>query len=162
MTTPEVQYGLLSPMLIVFGVAVLGVLVEAFVPRRARRATHLGLALAGLVAALVAVIALAGTEASAEFIAAFTKQRFHNISEFTIAGGGLDNYMNPQTETILDTAIRRIQEQAAQQQKGINSSATISSGAGFSGSTDASHIAAISLSSSFDKRVLISSVIRIR
>jgi hypothetical protein len=32
----------------------------------------------------------AGTEASAEFIAAFTKQRFHNISEFTIAGGGLD------------------------------------------------------------------------
>ncbi|WP_206490561.1 NADH-quinone oxidoreductase subunit NuoN [Rhodococcus sp. KRD162] len=65
MTTPEVQYGLLSPMLIVFGVAVLGVLVEAFVPGRARRATHLGLALAGLVAALVAVIALAGTEASA-------------------------------------------------------------------------------------------------
>ncbi|MBY4132909.1 NADH-quinone oxidoreductase subunit NuoN [Rhodococcus fascians] len=65
MTTPEVQYGLLSPMLIVFGVAVLGVLVEAFVPLRARRATHVGLALAGLVGALAAVLGLAGTEAAA-------------------------------------------------------------------------------------------------
>ncbi|MDI9895111.1 NADH-quinone oxidoreductase subunit NuoN [Rhodococcus sp. IEGM 1381] len=65
MTTPEVQYGLLSPMLIVFGVAVLGVLVEAFVPMRARRATHLVLALVGLVAALAAVLGLAGTEAYA-------------------------------------------------------------------------------------------------
>ncbi|MCZ4518495.1 NADH-quinone oxidoreductase subunit NuoN [Rhodococcus ruber] len=65
MTTPEVQYGLLSPMLIVFGVAVLGVLVEAFVPMRARRGVHLGLALAGLVAALAAVLGLAGTEAYA-------------------------------------------------------------------------------------------------
>jgi NADH:ubiquinone oxidoreductase subunit 2 (subunit N) len=65
MTTPEVQYGLLAPMLIVFSVAVLGVLVEAFVPLRARRITHLGLALAGLVAALAAILGLAGTEASA-------------------------------------------------------------------------------------------------
>ena len=65
MTTPEVQYGLLSPMLIVFGVAVLGVLVEAFVPMRARRGVHLGLALAGLVVALAAVLGLAGTEAYA-------------------------------------------------------------------------------------------------
>ena len=65
MTTPEVQYGLLAPMLIVFSVAVLGVLVEAFVPLRARRITHLSLALAGLVAALAAILGLAGTEASA-------------------------------------------------------------------------------------------------
>ncbi|OZF43439.1 NADH-quinone oxidoreductase subunit NuoN [Rhodococcus sp. 14-1411-2a] len=65
MTTPEVQYGLLAPMLIVFSVAVLGVLVEAFVPLRARRITHVGLALAGLVAALAAILGLAGTEASA-------------------------------------------------------------------------------------------------
>ena len=32
---PSVEYGLLSPMLIVLGVAVAGVLVEAFLPRRA-------------------------------------------------------------------------------------------------------------------------------
>ncbi|MDP9393183.1 MAG: NADH-quinone oxidoreductase subunit NuoN [Actinomycetota bacterium] len=55
-TKPEVQYSALSPILLVLGVAVLGVLVEAFVPRYARYLTQLVLALAGLVAALVAVV----------------------------------------------------------------------------------------------------------
>ncbi len=32
---PSIEYGLLSPMLIVFGVALVGVVIEAFVPRRA-------------------------------------------------------------------------------------------------------------------------------
>ena len=32
MTAPSVAYGQLAPMLIVFGVAVVGVLVEAFLP----------------------------------------------------------------------------------------------------------------------------------
>ena len=36
MTAPSIEYGLLSPVLIVFAVAVTGVLVEAFLPRRAR------------------------------------------------------------------------------------------------------------------------------
>ena len=54
--TPSVEYGLLSPMLIVFGVAVAGVLVEAFLPRRTRYAAQLALALGGLVAAFVAVV----------------------------------------------------------------------------------------------------------
>jgi NADH-quinone oxidoreductase subunit N len=62
---PSIEYGKLSPMLIVFGVAVVGVLVEAFFPRKYRYATHLMLGLAGLVAALVAVIRLAGTNATA-------------------------------------------------------------------------------------------------
>ncbi|WP_442800078.1 NADH-quinone oxidoreductase subunit NuoN [Nocardia sp. NBC_01730] len=52
-------------MLIVFGAAVLGVLVEAFLERRYRYGTHLVLSLVGLVAALVAVVALAGTESTA-------------------------------------------------------------------------------------------------
>ncbi|MFI8772589.1 NADH-quinone oxidoreductase subunit NuoN [Gordonia sp. NPDC062954] len=56
---PSVAYGALSPMLIVFGVAVVGVLVEAFAPRRLRYPTHLVLSLGGLVAALVAVITVA-------------------------------------------------------------------------------------------------------
>ncbi|MCF3938636.1 NADH-quinone oxidoreductase subunit NuoN [Gordonia tangerina] len=56
---PSVAYGALSPMLIVFGVAVVGVLVEAFTPRRLRYPTHLVLSLGGLVAALVAVITVA-------------------------------------------------------------------------------------------------------
>ncbi|MGY1898126.1 NADH-quinone oxidoreductase subunit NuoN [Nocardia gipuzkoensis] len=62
---PSIEYGALSPMLIVFGVAVLGVLAEAFVVRRYRYATHLVLSLAGLAAALAAVVALAGTETTA-------------------------------------------------------------------------------------------------
>ncbi|MFG2038948.1 NADH-quinone oxidoreductase subunit NuoN [Dactylosporangium sp. NPDC048998] len=43
-------------MLILFGVACVGVLVEGFVPRRVRHSVQLTLALAGLVAALVMVI----------------------------------------------------------------------------------------------------------
>ena len=57
--TPSVEYGLLSPMLIVFGVAVAGVLVEAFLPRQRRYAAQLVLSLGGLVAAFVAVVVLA-------------------------------------------------------------------------------------------------------
>ncbi|MBF6080440.1 NADH-quinone oxidoreductase subunit NuoN [Nocardia cyriacigeorgica] len=62
---PSIEYGKLSPMLIVFGAAVIGVLVEAFVPQRMRYLTQMVLGLGGLIAALVAVIALAGTEATA-------------------------------------------------------------------------------------------------
>ncbi|MGH7292467.1 MAG: NADH-quinone oxidoreductase subunit NuoN, partial [Myxococcota bacterium] len=55
-TAPSVEYGLLSPMLIVLGVAVLGVLVEAFLPRSVRYRVQLSLAIGGQVAALVAVV----------------------------------------------------------------------------------------------------------
>ena len=61
---PDIEYGQLSPMLIVFGVAVAGVLVEAFLPRRGRYSSHLVLALGGLTAAFVAVVLLAGTRDS--------------------------------------------------------------------------------------------------
>jgi NADH-quinone oxidoreductase subunit N len=54
--TPSVEYGLLSPMLIVFGAAIVGVLVEAFLPRRSRYGTQLVLSLGSLVAAFVAVV----------------------------------------------------------------------------------------------------------
>ncbi|WP_420753514.1 NADH-quinone oxidoreductase subunit NuoN [Rhodococcus sp. O3] len=64
-STPSIEYGLLAPMLIVLGVAVAGVLVEAFVPRRVRHTTQFVLAIAGLVAAFVAVVSLAGTSSSA-------------------------------------------------------------------------------------------------
>ncbi len=57
--TPVVEYDLLSPMLIVFGVAIAGVLVEAFLPRTGRYAAQLVLCLGGLVAALAAVVVLA-------------------------------------------------------------------------------------------------------
>lgn len=57
--TPSIEYFLLCPMLIVFSVAILGVLVEAFLPRRSRYAAQVTIALAGLIAAFVAVIAVA-------------------------------------------------------------------------------------------------------
>ncbi|MBO0820381.1 MAG: NADH-quinone oxidoreductase subunit N, partial [Nocardiopsaceae bacterium] len=50
---PSIQYSQLAPMLVVFGAAVAGVLVEAFVPRAGRRAVHLVLTFGGLAAALV-------------------------------------------------------------------------------------------------------------
>jgi NADH-quinone oxidoreductase subunit N len=53
---PSNAYGLVMPMLIVFGAGVVGVLVEAFVPRAARYATQVAISLAGLVAAFVAVV----------------------------------------------------------------------------------------------------------
>ncbi|MBW0018223.1 MAG: NADH-quinone oxidoreductase subunit NuoN [Mycobacterium sp.] len=57
--TPSVEYFLLCPMLIVFGVAVVGVLVEAFVPRPARYVAQVTLTLGGLIAAFVAVVGVA-------------------------------------------------------------------------------------------------------
>ena len=57
--TPSIEYGQLSPMLIVFGVAVTGVLVEAFLPRQHRFRAQLILSLGGLLAAVAAVVVLA-------------------------------------------------------------------------------------------------------
>lgn len=57
--TPSIEYGQLSPMLIVFGVAIVGLLAEAFLPRGGRYLTQVVLSLGGLLAALVAVVVLA-------------------------------------------------------------------------------------------------------
>jgi len=50
---PSIEYSQLAPMLVVFGAAVVGVLVEAFVPRELRRAVHLLVTFGALVAAFV-------------------------------------------------------------------------------------------------------------
>lgn len=59
LTPPTVEYGLVCPLLIVFGVAIAGVLIEAFLPRKHRYASQLVLCFGGLAAALVAVVVLA-------------------------------------------------------------------------------------------------------
>jgi NADH-quinone oxidoreductase subunit N len=61
---PSVDYAAVAPMLIIFGVALLAVLVEAFVPRVQRHLTQVLLTVVGIAAALVVVILLAvdGTE----------------------------------------------------------------------------------------------------
>jgi NADH-quinone oxidoreductase subunit N len=60
-TVPSIAYGALSPMLIVFGAAVIGVLVESFAPAERRRGLQIVTCAVGLLAALVAVVLLAGT-----------------------------------------------------------------------------------------------------
>jgi NADH-quinone oxidoreductase subunit N len=56
---PSVEYFELWPLLVVFGVACLGVVVEAFAPRAARYTAQVVLALLGLVGALVGVVLVA-------------------------------------------------------------------------------------------------------
>jgi len=60
---PSIEYSQLAPMLVVFGAAIAGVLVEAFVPRDLRRSVHLLLTFGSLVAAFVwtCVIAASST-----------------------------------------------------------------------------------------------------
>jgi NADH-quinone oxidoreductase subunit N len=57
---PNIAYDKLYPILIVFGVACVGVLVEAFAPRERRYLIQSVLALVGLLAAFVGVILVAG------------------------------------------------------------------------------------------------------
>ena len=57
---PDIDYGQLMPMLIVFGAAVLGVLVEAFAARPARYPLQVFIAVVGIVAGFLAVLYAAG------------------------------------------------------------------------------------------------------
>lgn len=56
MISPVIDWAALTPLLIIFGAAVLGVLMEAFVPRQARRAVQITLGTLAIASALVAVI----------------------------------------------------------------------------------------------------------
>ena len=53
---PTIEYARLSPLLIVFGAALAGVVVEAFVPRALRRVSQMVVAMVGLVAAFAALM----------------------------------------------------------------------------------------------------------
>jgi NADH-quinone oxidoreductase subunit N len=55
-TTPSIQYSLISPMLVIFGAAVVGVLVEAFVARQSRYLVQTALAVVAVVTALVLTV----------------------------------------------------------------------------------------------------------
>ncbi|MER5934088.1 NADH-quinone oxidoreductase subunit NuoN [Streptomyces sp. NPDC002054] len=56
---PHIEYTQLAPTLIVIGAAILGVLVEAFVPRKSRYYVQVFLSVAALASAFAAVVALA-------------------------------------------------------------------------------------------------------
>ena len=53
------NYGALLPLLIVFGFALIGVLVEAFVPKETRYAVQVAITLIGLIGAFLAVVLVA-------------------------------------------------------------------------------------------------------
>jgi NADH-quinone oxidoreductase subunit N len=57
--SPKIEYAQLTPVLIVFGAAVAGVLLEAFLPRRHRYLAQVALSVLGMAAAFSAVVALA-------------------------------------------------------------------------------------------------------
>jgi NADH-quinone oxidoreductase subunit N len=61
MTIPSIEYATLSPMLIVFAVAVAGVLVEAFGSRRTRYGTQVTLSIVGMLAAFIAGVRVYAT-----------------------------------------------------------------------------------------------------
>jgi NADH-quinone oxidoreductase subunit N len=58
---PVIEWAEISPILVVLGAGVVGVLVEAFVPRRVRHPVQLGLAFAAVAAAFALVVWLSGT-----------------------------------------------------------------------------------------------------
>ncbi|MER6004417.1 NADH-quinone oxidoreductase subunit NuoN [Nonomuraea sp. NPDC051941] len=53
---PTIEYGTLAPLLVVFGAAVIGVLVEAFAPRYLRKSIHVPLTLLSLFGAFALVL----------------------------------------------------------------------------------------------------------
>ncbi|MDP3967552.1 MAG: NADH-quinone oxidoreductase subunit NuoN [Nocardioides sp.] len=55
-TAPSVEYSLILPLLVVFGAAVVGVLVEAFAPRRLRLPVQIALSLTALLTAFVVTV----------------------------------------------------------------------------------------------------------
>ncbi len=52
----KIEYAAVAPMLVIFGVAMVGVLVEAFVPRTQRYVVQVGVVLAGLLASFLTLI----------------------------------------------------------------------------------------------------------
>lgn len=57
LSTPDVEWTALTPVLIILGAAVVGVLVEAFVPHKARRPVQILLSIIAVLTAIVAVVA---------------------------------------------------------------------------------------------------------
>src|SRR5262249_58094008 len=58
---PSFEWSLLSPMLLVFAAAMVGVLIEAFAPRDLRRPMHVMLTLGSLAGAFVLTVVLAAS-----------------------------------------------------------------------------------------------------
>ena len=60
-TSPVLNYGMLAPILVVLAGAVIGVLIEAFAPRKSRSSSQLALSLFTLVTALAVLVRTRGS-----------------------------------------------------------------------------------------------------
>ena len=56
---PHIEWSLLSPMLLVFAAALVGILIEAFASRDLRRPMHIALTLGSLAGAFILTVVLA-------------------------------------------------------------------------------------------------------
>ncbi|WP_147141998.1 NADH-quinone oxidoreductase subunit NuoN [Stackebrandtia albiflava] len=81
---PEVDYLALAPLLIVFGAACVGILLEAFLPRTRRYSAQLVLSVVGLVAALVTIVMNVGEDRPA-----FAMSDGSRVDAIVIDGPGL-------------------------------------------------------------------------
>jgi NADH-quinone oxidoreductase subunit N len=59
---PRLDYAAMSPMLILFAAACVGVLVEAYVPREYRHPTQFLLGVGALIGSVAAIVRMAGSE----------------------------------------------------------------------------------------------------
>ncbi len=129
MTAPSVEYGVLSPVLIVLGVAVAGVLAEAFLPRRTRYPVQVSLSLAGLLAAFTALVGVyrgLGGTGQAAAVGAVAVDRPALFLQGTIllvavlgvlliaerGGGGLDSF-TPQASAVPGSVAEKVATKAA-------------------------------------------------
>ena len=71
-TAPVLNYSLLAPVLIVLGGALVGVLIEAFAPRKSRSSSQLLLSIFTLVISLAALIRVRGVYSSKAAMSSIT------------------------------------------------------------------------------------------
>ena len=130
MTAPSVEYGVLFPVLIVFGIAVCGVLVEAFLPRQSRYPVQVALSVGGLLAAFVGTVVVyrglagSGQLAAVGAVAVDRPGLFLQGTVLLIAvlgvlligqrrpGGGLDGF-TPQASAVPGSAAEQVATKVA-------------------------------------------------
>jgi NADH-quinone oxidoreductase subunit N len=71
-TAPVLEYALLAPMLAIFGGAIIGVLVEAFLPSRLRAQAQLFVSVMAIVTSLLLLIRVKGQSSTTPAMTAFT------------------------------------------------------------------------------------------
>ena len=85
---PDLSLAALTPLLFVFGAALVGVLVESFAPRHVRQTTQVALALVGTIGAFVSTLLIAGRDPEVTAAGALAVDGAGHFLQATIAGLG--------------------------------------------------------------------------